>query len=98
MADLRLPFSRDSFSGTWQDAVVDDRTGAVKGFWEYEDPDRTLEAAKLFADFPPGRTMRHIACVPPHIFNKSLREKWTPGDWRKWLDDPDYSRCRTHPR
>ena len=41
-----------------------------------------------------GEPMYHAAEVPPFIWNRSIQEKWDESDWKKWLNNPEYSRLR----
>ncbi len=61
----------------------------------YEDATPLVEAARIYADEPPGKDFRHAAIIPRHVLDKAFREGWDKTDWKRWANDSSNAYLRT---
>lgn len=62
-----------------------------------EDVEPLLKMAKNMSELEPSKEIRHAACIPKFVLDKSLRERWSPKDWKVWANDPANKMFRTWP-
>jgi hypothetical protein len=64
-----------------------------------DDVEPIIERAKMLSEQTPGKDFRHVACIPPHVFDQACREGWQNDRerWKKWANDPDNRVFRTWP-
>ncbi len=60
-----------------------------------ENVEPIIEVAKDMADLQPSKDLRHVAIIPKFVLDKSLREKWTKKDWKKWANAHENKPFRT---
>jgi len=36
-----------------------------------------------------GKDLRHVTEIPMDVLAKSMKEGWSPADWKRWANDPD---------
>ena len=76
------------------DVSNDGSGGLIIG--ETWDNEPALKAAHILGDGNAVNTeaMRQQAVIPPDVLARSLKEAWTPEDWKRWANDPDNARFR----
>ena len=62
-----------------------------------EDVQPIIEVAKDMSELQPAKDLRHAAIIPMYVLDQSLREKWTPKDWKKWANAHENKPFRTWP-
>jgi hypothetical protein len=62
-----------------------------------EDVEPLIKLAKDMSDLEPSKEIRHAACIPKFVLDQSLRERWSPKDWKKWANAPENKPFRTWP-
>ena len=61
-----------------------------------EDVEPLIKVAKEMSFLEPSKDLRHVAVIPTHVLNQSLRENWTKKDWKRWANNHDNRPFRTH--
>lgn len=62
-----------------------------------EDVQPIIEVAKDMSELQPAKDLRHAAIIPKYVLDQSLREKWTPKDWKNWANAHENKPFRTWP-
>ena len=62
-----------------------------------EDLKPIIEVANDMSDLEPAKDLRHAAIIPQYVLDQSLREKWTPKDWKNWANAHENKPFRTWP-
>lgn len=64
-----------------------------------EDCESILERAKVLSELTPGKDFRHVAIIPRHVLDQSMREGWFNDRerWKRWANNPDNRGFRTWP-
>ena len=60
-----------------------------------EDVEPLIKVAKDMSELQPSKDLRHTAVIPQFVLDKSLREKWSNKDWKKWANDSHNKMFRT---
>jgi hypothetical protein len=82
----------------WRETIVidDDRPDDLI-IKTYCDPTPHIERAGAIADEAPGKDFRHVAVVPPDVWDRALRDGWANDQkaWNKWANDGSNAYLRT---
>lgn len=60
-----------------------------------EDVEPLIKLAKDMSHLQPSKDVRHAAVIPKFVLDESMRQKWTPKDWKIWANNPDNKMFRT---
>ena len=60
-----------------------------------EDVEPLIKLAKDMSYLQPSKDVRHAAVIPKFVLDESMRQKWTPKDWKKWANNPENKMFRT---
>jgi hypothetical protein len=62
-----------------------------------EDVEPLIKIAHDMSSLHPNKELRHTAVIPKFVLDQSLRERWTPKDWKRWANDHANKPFRTWP-